>query len=137
MKKILLLSLTIFSLISCTTNYYTVFLTTDTNLYSNSNSEIVITSIPKNTQVFLSAKPNKKNYKKIKWGKYFGWVNNPNYTTYSVYKPVNSYKSSTNNNSSSSYRPTSSRGGTVQVKGYTRKDGTYVRPHTRSAPRRK
>jgi hypothetical protein len=27
-------------------------------------------------------------------------------------------------------------GGPVQVRGYTRKDGTYVRPHTRSAPRR-
>lgn len=31
----------------------------------------------------------------------------------------------------------SSSGGTVQVKGYYRKDGTYVRPHTRRAPRRK
>ena len=29
-----------------------------------------------------------------------------------------------------------SSGGPVQVKGYTRKDGTYVKPHTRSAPRR-
>jgi hypothetical protein len=28
----------------------------------------------------------------------------------------------------------SSGGGTVYVRGYTRKDGTYVRPHTRSAP---
>ncbi len=28
----------------------------------------------------------------------------------------------------------SSSGGTVHVKGYYRKDGTYVRPHTRSAP---
>ena len=27
-------------------------------------------------------------------------------------------------------------GGTVHVRGYYRKDGTYVRPHTRSAPRR-
>jgi hypothetical protein len=27
--------------------------------------------------------------------------------------------------------------GPVQVRGYYRKDGTYVRPHTRSAPRRK
>lgn len=27
-----------------------------------------------------------------------------------------------------------SSGGTVSVRGYTRKDGTYVRPHTRSAP---
>lgn len=36
--------------------------------------------------------------------------------------------------------PSSSSGGsnkTVQVKGYTRKDGTYVPPYTRSAPRRK
>jgi endonuclease YncB( thermonuclease family) len=31
----------------------------------------------------------------------------------------------------------SSTGGTVNVKGYYRKDGTYVRPHTRSAPRKK
>lgn len=29
-----------------------------------------------------------------------------------------------------------STGGTVHVKGYFRKDGTYVRPHTRRAPRR-
>ena len=32
------------------------------------------------------------------------------------------------------YAPT---GGTVSVRGYMRKDGTYVRPHTRSAPRRR
>lgn len=31
---------------------------------------------------------------------------------------------------------TGSSGGTVHVKGYTRKDGTYVRPHTRRAPRK-
>lgn len=31
------------------------------------------------------------------------------------------------------YRP--SGGGPVKVRGYTRKDGTYVRPHTRSRPR--
>jgi len=31
---------------------------------------------------------------------------------------------------------TGSTSGTVQVRGYTRKDGTYVSPHTRSAPRR-
>lgn len=30
-----------------------------------------------------------------------------------------------------------SSGKTVHVKGYTRKDGTYVQPHTRSAPHRK
>jgi endonuclease YncB( thermonuclease family) len=31
----------------------------------------------------------------------------------------------------------SSSSGRVQVRGYYRKDGTYVRPHTRSAPRRR
>lgn len=36
--------------------------------------------------------------------------------------------------SSSSHTPGS---GTVNVKGYYRKDGTYVRPHTRSAPKRR
>lgn len=30
-----------------------------------------------------------------------------------------------------------STGGTVHVRGYYRKNGTYVRPHTRSAPRRR
>ena len=33
--------------------------------------------------------------------------------------------------------PSRSTGGPVQVKGYTRKDGTYVAPHTRKSPRRK
>lgn len=37
-----------------------------------------------------------------------------------------------------SYTPSDSgRPKTVQVRGYTRKDGTYVAPHTRSAPRRR
>ena len=33
--------------------------------------------------------------------------------------------------------PSSSGGGTVHVRGYYRKNGTYVSPHTRSAPRRR
>ncbi|MGO3892425.1 MAG: hypothetical protein ACTJHW_15750 [Paenalcaligenes sp.] len=37
--------------------------------------------------------------------------------------------------SPSSYAPSS--GGSVRVKGYYRKNGTYVRPHTRRAPRRR
>jgi hypothetical protein len=35
------------------------------------------------------------------------------------------------------YAPSVGSGGRVSVRGYTRKDGTYVRPHTRSAPRRR
>lgn len=55
---------------------------------------------------------------------YSGATNNTN--TYS-----GSYNSSSS--SSDSYKPS----GVVHVKGYYRKDGTYVRPHTRSYPRRK
>ena len=43
----------------------------------------------------------------------------------------------TNTSISGSNRTGSSGNKTVQVKGHTRKNGTYVAPHTRSAPRRK
>jgi hypothetical protein len=46
---------------------------------------------------------------------------------------VSSPAASTSSSPSSSTEP----GRDVQVKGYYRKDGTYVRPHTRSAPKRK
>ncbi|HEX8396392.1 MAG TPA: thermonuclease family protein [Pyrinomonadaceae bacterium] len=51
--------------------------------------------------------------------------------------PASSIESDDDNYSSPSYSSpsTSSPGGTVQVRGYFRKDGTYVRPHTRRAPR--
>lgn len=45
-------------------------------------------------------------------------------------KAIDSYKPT---NSKSSYVPSKSTG-TVRVKGYYRKDGTYVRPHTRKSP---
>ena len=48
--------------------------------------------------------------------------------TYPSYTPSASPRSTT--------KSTGSSGGTVHVKGYTRKDGTYVKPHTRTAPRR-
>lgn len=35
------------------------------------------------------------------------------------------------------YTPSQTAGGTVNVKGFYRKNGTYVAPHTRSAPKRK
>jgi hypothetical protein len=42
---------------------------------------------------------------------------------------------STRSYSTPRYTDRSYGGGTVHVSGYTRKDGTYVRPHTRRAPR--
>ncbi|MBE5321493.1 hypothetical protein IM793_20185 [Pedobacter sp. MR2016-19] len=50
------------------------------------------------------------------------------FKTYPTYTPSATPRSTT--------KSTGSSGGTVHVKGYTRKDGTYVKPHTRSAPRR-
>ena len=66
------------------------------------------------------------------------WADNPNFeigiggdnvfVSNSVFDGFNSTKYK--------YKPTST-GGTVQVKGYYRKDGTYVKPHTRRAPSRR
>lgn len=135
MKKSLLYLVLLLSVISCT-NYYTVLLQEDTPLYSKSNSETSTTVIPRGTEVYLSSKPNRKNYRKIKWGNYYGWAKNPQHSTYSNYTKTSSYTSPTVS-SGFSYSTASSSGGSVSVKGYTRKDGTYVRPHTRSAPRRR
>jgi SLA1 homology domain 1, SHD1. len=41
---------------------------------------------------------------------------------------------SSSRSSSGGSSNSSASGGTIQVSGYTRKDGTYVRPHTRHAP---
>jgi hypothetical protein len=125
-KKILLLISVIFLSIntSCVTNYYTVLLEEDTILYSSTNSESSIkVKIPKGTSVYLSPLVRKNSYRKIKWNNYSGWSSNTKYKYYSNY-------------SSSSYKSNYS-GGTVHVKGYYRKDGTYVRPHTRRAPRKR
>ena len=132
MKKSLLYLVLLLSVVSCT-NYYTVRLQEDTPLYYSSMS---VTIIPKDTEVFLSSKAGKKNYSKLKWGNYYGWAYKPSYTVYNGYSKISSYSSSPVR-SSSSYSSQSNSGGSIHVKGYTRKDGTYVRPHTRSAPRRR
>lgn len=133
MKKLLLYFVLLLS-VSSFTNYYTVLLQEDAPLYSRINDSTSVTIIPKDTKVYLSSKTNKKNYRKLKWGNYYGFVFNPNYTSYNSYIPAKSYNTTT---PSYNYMPSTSSGGTVHVKGYTRKDGTYVSPHTRSAPRRR
>lgn len=135
MKKSLLYLVLLLSVISCT-NYYTVRLQEDTPLYYSNDSSRSVTIIPKDTEVFLSSKADKKNYSKLKWGNYYGWAYKPSYTAYSSYSKTSSY-SSPSVRSSSRYSSQSNSGGSVHVKGYTRKDGTYVKPHTRSAPRRR
>lgn len=121
--------------LSCSTNYYSVLLSEDARIYSTTDTVNIVTTIPKNTKIFLSSKPHKGSYRKIKWNNYTGWAYNPVYTSYSNYVPLKntSETSSYQDNSISTY----SSGGSVSVKGYHRKDGTYVRPHTRSAPSRR
>lgn len=134
MKRLILLML-LLMLTSCVTNYYSVIVTEDTKLYSDKFLNEPVITIPKDSEVFISDKKSKK--KKITYGTYSGWAYKPSFRS-SSYKPESKNSTSSYVPKSSSYStPSSSAGKTVQVKGYTRKDGTYVKPHTRSAPRRK
>ncbi|MCS3868608.1 hypothetical protein J3D55_001524 [Chryseobacterium ginsenosidimutans] len=132
-KKLIYLLIICIIIVSCSSNGYTVLLTEDAKIYASSDSSNLVTTIPKNTQVFVSSESNKKNYKKIKWGNYSGWAYNPVYKTDSNYTPVRTYSGTSSYRSSRS----SSSGGTVHVKGYTRKNGTYVSSHTRSKSSRR
>lgn len=135
MKKFLLLLLLIL-VSSCSTNYYFVNLDEDANIYSSKEAKEIIAVIPKGYSAYIEK--STKKYRKVKWQNYKGWAIEPVYSRTSI--------SSINNNSSNSnyttttYKKTStssSSGGSVHVKGYTRKNGTYVSPHTRSSPKRR
>lgn len=112
-------------------NYYNVTVNADTVLYSSGNDgSSVAYSVPSGSSVYIKGKKSKK-YRKIKYENYAGWAYYPNYTASSQYSSRYSSSSSSSTRSSSNY---SSPGKTVNVKGYYRKNGTYVRPHTRSSP---
>lgn len=120
---------------SCTTNYYAMYMVEDAPIMASSNDgSVVRTVVPQGTQVYISPR-GKSKYSKVKWNKYKGWVPN---TSYAISNPKG--KSTVQTTSSSSqYKstPVRSSGGSVHVKGHYRKNGTYVRPYTRSAPRRR
>lgn len=112
-------------------NYYSVTVNAETVLYSSGNDgSSVVYSVPSGSSVYIKGKKSKK-YRKIKYGNYAGWAYYPNYTASSQYSSRYSSSSSSGTRSSSNY---SSPVKTVNVKGYYRKNGTYVRPHTRSSP---
>lgn len=140
MKKYLLLFILFtLSLTSCVVYNMQQYVTTEPVIvYSGSTSEV----IPSETTVYLTNQ-NKKNlivtYKNRKWKtqkKYFSsFVSKDNYQDVKKYNYSNSNSSNYNSYKSSSSQSSSS--GTVNVKGYYRKNGTYVKPHTRSAPSRR
>ena len=144
MKKSLLFSLlSCFLFFSCSNIYYVGWNSEPLQIYSdaNTNSKVYYT-IPVTSKVLTRKKT--KNYYYVIYQNYDGslykgYVFKPNYVDYhkfdsSIDGQLYGYSSSKANYSSQS---SGSSGGTVQVKGYYRKSGTYVQPHTRSAPSRK
>jgi hypothetical protein len=110
----------------------------DTTIFTSKNEKESVTVIPKGSGAYINR--SDKRARKLKWKKFKGWAINPKYSNSSFSSNSNNSNSSNNTSSNNSYTKSSTRtssGGTVQVKGYTRKNGTYVAPHTRSAPRRR
>jgi hypothetical protein len=60
----------------------------------------------------------------------------PYFTACGACRPLENDPAATSTHVGSSDGSSATGGGTVHVRGYRRKDGTYVRPHTRKAPRR-
>lgn len=131
MRRAIFIFLFSITVSSCVTNYYAVSLAEDTVLYSDKKSEKEIVTIPKDTKVYLSSGISKRKYKRLKWKNYYGWVYEPKYISYKSYISSSEYQSPSYSNKSKK-----SSGGTVNVRGYYRKNGTYVRPHTRSSKKR-
>lgn len=164
MKQLnLLFFAAILMLSSCTTNYYLTVSDTDTPVYNTLNGIDQQTSIEagkafiyldgkKNTSVtygsasgFSSQLVSWKRLKKLTKKQVDHLTFTPGYgyiydgipvALYQYGRLIKNTPSSGSSSSGSTTRSSTSSGGTVHVKGYTRKDGTYVSPHTRSAPRR-
>ena len=134
---------------SCTTNYYLVSSGEETPVYSQPDVNNSTAIIPANRTFIYWGKGKRA---KTKYGRIYGYSSyltswrklaklNKKQLTALTFKDdagysYNQVSNSTYGGRTSSKTSSNSSGGTVQVKGYTRKDGTYVRPHTRSAPRR-
>jgi len=166
MNRFALTSMLILLVLSgCSTSYYLTVSDVDTPVYSTNNGYDNETTILAGKAFLYSGRTGRastqygtfngystriatwKPLKKLskKHLKDLSFTNDYGYTLSSV--PVALYQYGRLNKNYPSYTPTytpratstkssTSSGGTVQVKGYTRKNGTYVRPHTRSAPRR-
>jgi hypothetical protein len=128
---------------SCSTNYYLCSVDKPTAVYQTQDTTQIKFYIPQGKQ--LIAKKKGKKFRAVKYGDVDGYIVTQSFSSELPYSSKNLKYLTFNNDStytyarvsSSSGRSTSSSGGTVQVKGYYRKNGTYVKPHTRSAPKRK
>ena len=125
--RLYLFLLVFFFCSSCSTSYYLCETSSDAEIfYRKSIYGQKSLSIPKNTKVIVQG--NSK-YRKIKYNDTIGWAYLPSFKTEKKYNYEGSFKITKRKKKKKSHSTYS--GGTVHVKGYYRKDGTYVRPHTR------
>lgn len=147
MKKLLILLFSILIFGSCTTNYFLCETAGPVKLYTSPDTHSTYIEIPVGKSLISTGKY--KKYRKAKYGNKRSYVYKTKFLSekkicslsdWEFDSETSTYKYSrfnyTLNNSKYKYK-SKSTGGTVQVKGYYRKDGTYVRPHTRRAPFRK
>ena len=126
MKARLLLFVIILScLFSCSSNFY--LCETDSEVvvfYNKSKFGRKAMTIPKGKSVIVKGK---SKFRKVKFNDTIGWAYNPSFKSERKYE----YKGTFSITKKNRYKQKSYSGGTIYVKGYYRKDGTYVRPHTR------
>ncbi|MCT1525412.1 hypothetical protein [Sphingobacterium hotanense] len=146
MKTFYVIPFLLFLLLSCkiqkTENYYIVSITEDALVYAKDDlNSICLEEVKVGEPIYMILDKSKKGFRKVKYKGKTGYVYRPSFKAYapSSYRAVTSNigKDSTVTRSTRTYTPATSSGGTVHVKGYYRKNGTYVKPHTRSAPRRR
>lgn len=143
MKAIFFIICTALLLTSCSKVYYVGETTTPVTLYSTQDiASETVTTIPLTKKVLV--KKRSRKFSHVIYENYQGYAYKPvlkNYHRFNSSNDGNLYGYSTLKNKSRSQRNLSrhqtSQGGPVHVKGYHRKNGTYVRPHTRSAPTRR
>jgi len=136
MKSIKILVL-LLVLSSCSSNYLCETIT-DVPMYSSKSDRTKEEQIiPKGAKVYTRGKS--ATLRKAKYGNDVGWIMASGLTNEVVfpYKVTYTRKTTTNEKNSKEdgyFNATGNSGGSVPVKGYYRKNGTYVRPHTRSSP---
>ncbi len=131
---------------SCSSNYLCETIT-DVPMYSSKSDQTTEEQIiPKGAKVYTRGKS--ATLRKAKYGNDVGWIMASGLKNEVLFPHKVKYTRKTTNgksskedstiskysNSGSATESTGNNGGSVHVKGYYRKNGTYVRPHTRSSP---
>jgi len=126
------------TLACCSTVYYVGETTEPMTLYlTPSTTATSIVTVPLTKKVLI--KKRAKTFPYAVYETYQGYAYKPTFANYHKFNSLTDgdlYGYSTIKRKSYSGSSTSS-GGPIQVKGYYRKNGTYVSPHTRSAPSRR